>query len=359
MIRVRPLEPADLTVVTELLCERLPNGPWRSDRSFLAASLIEHPEADPELPSLVASDDDGRIVGFIGSQARAFTFADRPVRGVLCSHLAVASEGAGAAAALLLRGLLSGPQDFTFTDTAVDPVARAWRRLGGSPDSGRSTDWMLSLGPGRFAFRPVRFGRAVARAKAGGEEAWRRVVPIPAIPLQAAGPMVIGGAFPELPDGVTSEPASVDAIAGNVETFARGATLHPLHSSAGLAHSFALIERTTGNPLERRIVRREGSVVGWYVYEQRPDRTARALHVAAPEPACDAVLSDLVATTRAAGNSILIGRTEPHLIEELGRRMPALGLARRPLIHASDPEIALALTTPTSRLSLLDGEWWA
>ena len=94
--------------------------------------------------------------------------------------------------------------------------------------------------------------------------------------------MVIGGAFPELSDGVVGEPASVDAIAGNVETFARGATLHPLHSSAGLAHSFALIERTTGNPLERRIVRREGSVVGWYVYEQRPDRTARALHVAAP-----------------------------------------------------------------------------
>ena len=81
--------------------------------------------------------------------------------------------------------------------------------------------------------------------------------------------------------------------------------------------------------------------------------------IAAPEHECDPVLADLVAVARASGNAILTGRLEPHLVSALGERLPALGLARRPLIHARDPEIALALVSPASRLSLLDGEWWA
>lgn len=358
VIRTRPLESADLDEVAVLLKARLPGGPWRED-TFLRRSLVDSPEADPELPSLVAIGADGRIVGFIAAQARNYMLRDRPVRGVLCSHLVVASEQAGTAAALLLRGLLSGPQDFTFTDTAIDPVARAWQRLGGIPDPGRSTDWMLSLGPGRFALRPFHSARAAARAKAAGEEAWRRIVPIAALPLQAAGPAVVSSAYPEPEQDVDDRVASAAEIAAGAAAFSRGTALRPDHGEAALAHAFDLIERTTGNPLVRRMVFRAGTPVGWYAYEQRPDRTARALLLDAPERESDAVLANLVATAQAAGNAILFGRTEPHLIEPLGRRLPALGFARRPLLHSRDADVALLLTTPASRLSLLDGEWWA
>jgi len=357
--RVRALDASDIEAVAALLGARLPSGPWSSNRSFLTDSLVTDPGSDPELPSLVAVDDDQRIVGFVASQPRSFSFAGRAVRGVLCSHLVVAREGAGTAAALLLRTLLSGPQEFTFTDTALDAVARAWRRLGGIPDPARSSDWLLALGPGRFALRPLRRARAMVRAKAEREEAWRQLVPIPAVPLQGAGGRAIASAFPEPAEDISSDGATAAEIAENAAASDRGAALPRLHDEAGLAHAFNLIEATTGDPVVRRLVRREGAVIGWYAYQQLPGGTARALSIAAPEPECDSVLADLVAVARASGNAILTGRIEPHLVSALGERLPALGLARRPLIHARDPEIALALVSPGSRLSLLDGEWWA
>lgn len=356
---VRAFDPSDLGSVAALLEVRIPAGPWSRNRSFLTDSLVTDPGSDPELPSLVAVDEASRVVGFIASHPRSFSLGDRPVRGVLCSHLAVAEEGAGAAAALLLRTLLSGPQEFTFTDTALDAVARAWSRLGGIPDPARSSDWMLALGPASFALRPIRRARAMARAKAGHEEAWRQLVPIPALPLQAAGRRAVAGAFPEVTAGVGSDPATAAEIAENGPSISRGVAMRRLHDEAGLAHVFDLIERTTGDAVVRRLVRREGKVIGWYAFQQLPGGTARTLSIAAPEPECDAVLADLVAVAGASGNSVLVGRVEPHLVSALGQRLPALGLARRPLIHARDPEIALALVTPGARLSLLDGEWWA
>jgi hypothetical protein len=199
----------------------------------------------------------------------------------------------------------------------------------------------------------------MARAKADHEEAWRRLVPIPALPLQAAGRRVIAGAFPELAGRVESQGATAAEIAASGPAVSRGVAMPRLHDEAGLAHAFSLIERTTGDAVIRRLVRREGKVIGWYAFQELPEGTARTLSVAAPEAECDSVLADLVAVARESGNSVLIGRVEPHLMQALGRRLPALGLARRPLIHARDPEIALALVTPGSRLSLLDGEWWA
>jgi hypothetical protein len=357
--RVRAFDPSDLDAVVALLGARLPSGPWTANPSFLSDCLVDDPGLDPELPSLVAVDDAKRIVGFIASQPRSFTLGDRPVRGVLCSHLVVAEEGAGAAAALLLRTLLSGPQEFTFTDTALDAVTRAWRRLGGIPDPARSSDWMLALGPGRFALRPIRRARAMARAKTDREEAWRRLVPIPALPLQAAGPRAVAGAFPEVAEGVESHDATAAEIAESGPAASRGVELRRVHEERDLAHSFRLIESTTGDAVVRRVVRREGAVIGWYAFQQLPGGTARALSIAAPEPESDSVLADLIAVAGASGNSLLVGRVEPHLVPALGDRLPALGLARRPLIHARDPEIALALVTPAARLSLLDGEWWA
>ena len=180
----------------------------------------------------------------------------------------------------------------------------------------------------------------------------------PSLPLQAAGRAAIG-AFPETARGVSSDFATEAEIAENAPAFGHGVAMRRIHDPAALAHVFGLIERTTGDDVVRRLVRREGRVIGWYAYRQLPGRSARTLSITAPEPECDSVLADLVAVARGSGNSILTGRIEPHLIAALGNRLPALGLARRPLLHARDPEITLALVTPGSRLSLLDGEWWA
>jgi len=54
---------------------------------------------------------------------------------------------------------------------------------------------------------------------------------------------------------------------------------------------------------------------------------------------------------------VLCGRVEPNLDRPLRARFAVLGFARRPLIHAREPELAAALAT-SSLLTQLSGEWW-
>src|SRR5919202_1469489 len=100
---IRAFEPDDLGAVAALLRAHLPNAPAADLERFLAATLLEDPWADPELPSLVA-EQEGAIVGFIARQPRRMELDGEPLRAVCCSHLTVAPEHrAGALAARLAR----------------------------------------------------------------------------------------------------------------------------------------------------------------------------------------------------------------------------------------------------------------
>ena len=96
--------------------------------------------------------------------------------------------------------------------------------------------------------------------------------------------------------------------------------------------------------------------IGWYAYVPQPGGTSRLLHLAAIEREVDAVLGELVAHAKAQGSAVLTGRGEPHLMEPLSRRFAVFGLARRPILHTNNPELAAVLATDASLLTRLDGE---
>lgn len=333
-----------------LLRARLPN--WAHDEAFLAETTLDYTWADPDLPSLVAVDDRDEIIGFIGAQVRRFILDDRPLRGVCCSHLTVAGDRrAGAAGALLLRRLLSGPQDLTFTDSATDTVARIWRALGGHSDHPRSCDWMLAL-------RPVRWAGAILKAAAGRRSVGRGVVPVGALPLQVVGPRVMKHAFPEPPPDVSGEATKAGEIVAHLPALTRGARLRPDYDESHLTQLFKQVEGETRNVLVRRLVRRGDVPIGWYAYERTSVGVSRVLHLAAAENSRDAVLAELIEHSRSGGSAITTGRLEPHLDDSLRRRLAVLGLARQPMIHARDPQIQALLATSASLLTLLDSEWY-
>ena len=348
MSDIRAFERADVQGVLALLEARLPW--WTNDESFLEQTLIDSPWADPELPSLVAVDDEGGILGFIGSQVRRLKLDDRELRGVCCAHLTVSSDPkAGPAGALLLRRLLSGDQDLTWTDSPTEGVVRMWRAFGGHLDHPRSCDWMLVL-------RPFRWARGVLTARTRHVPV-REVVPVAALPAQASGGRFVPRAFPTLAPDVRGEDVSAGTIVEHLPAMTRGFRLRIDYDEPYLERLFARVEASMG-PLVHRLVRRDGNPVGWYAYVSRPGGASRVLCVCAPEAEAEAVVGELAEHAREQGSAALAGRLEPHLEGPLRRRLAVIGFARQPVIQVHDPEVHALLATSGSLLTHLDGEWY-
>jgi GNAT superfamily N-acetyltransferase len=352
MAEIRPFERADLSAVSSLVRGTLPESMADEEiPGFLAATLLDDPWTDVELPSLVATVD-GQIVGFIGSHVRRFRLDDREVRAVCPSHLTVAPDHrGGAAGALLLRRLLTAGQQFTYSETVDDVVARIWRVFGGHLDAARACDWMIVL-------RPVRWLGTVAGAGIRRRHLGREQVPVGAVPFQAAGRRLMRRAFPEPDADVDGHEVDSATIVEHLPEIARGVRLRVDYDEAFLDHTFGLVESQFGN-LVRRMVRREGRPIGWYAYVADLDGVSRVLELSSTEREADAVLGELMDHARRSGSPVISGRLEPHLLAALRRRLAVLGFARQPVIHSHDPELAGLLATSDSISARLSAEWFA
>jgi hypothetical protein len=341
---IRPVTHADLPEVVNLLQDRMPG--WWGSPETLAGTMLDHPWADEEIGPLVSVDDGGKILGFIGVLVRRLNFAGRPLRGVCATQLAV-TEDAGPAGALLIRRVLSGPQELTWSDGTTEGVVRIWRAFGGAHDYVRACDFLLVL-------RPFRWVRGTVAAVLGGSLS-REELPVGGFPFQAAGPRLARRAFPDLPEDVTGADASTTTLVENLPAITGDLRVRVDHDEAYLDHMFRLIEKFGGG-LARRLVSRGERTIGWYAYRPGRRSASHVMHLAAAEGEADAVLGELLAHARDHGSAVVAGRAEPHLMEPLSRRFAVLGYARQPVIQTKDPELAFAMTTPASLLTRLDGE---
>lgn len=350
MAMIRPLARADLPAVAALVRAHLG---WRRDADVLERTLIDHPWSPAELPSLVALADSGEIIGSIGAQARRVLFDGAELRGISVSHLVVAPERrGGAAGALLVRRLLSGGQELTWTDSGTEDVVRIWRTFGAHVDHARSCNWMLVL-------RPASWMARIASRGVRSSEVTRHALPVGALPLQAAGRRLMPRAFPPPSPDVTGEDAAPSQIAELLPALSKGLRLRVDYDAGYLSWLFDHVS-SLGAPVVRRIVRKTGRPIGWYAYISQPG-VSRVIHLAASTRDVDAVFDELVTHSREAGSAVLAGRLEPHLEEPLRRRFAAVGVAQRPLVHAQDPELRATLASSASLLTemdLIDSEWW-
>jgi hypothetical protein len=128
------------------------------------------------------------------------------------------------------------------------------------------------------------------------------------------------------------------------------------HDVVSLGHDLTLAQSLLGS-FECRLVRRRGEAIGWYAYVSRRGGVSRVLHLDAVRGEEEPVFAELVRQAGSRGTAVLSGRVEPNLDRPLRARFAVLGFARRPLIHAREPELAAALAT-SSLLTQLSGEWW-
>jgi len=360
MTEIRAMAGDDLGAVTALLDTHLPD--WGGDRGLLEATMLEHPWADPELCSLVATDDRGEIVGFIGAQARRLSFDGRTLRGLCCSHLVVVPDSRGSAAgALLLGRLLAGPQDLTWSDSAIPIVARMWRTFGGELDHARTCDWMLVL-------RPAGWIGSWAGSLAGRRRIDRDLIPVGSFPFSGLARLRPGGgeivweegAIKRAPDpvpGVGGEDASAELIVEHLPAISAKTRFRVDYDREHLEHVLGQVRARAGE-LVCRLVRLRDRPIGWYAYLPRRATASRVLCLAGVERHMDLVLGELLEHARAGGSRVLAGRLEPHLDTALRRRLAAIGLVRDAVVHAADPELRAVLATDSALLTQLDGEWF-
>jgi hypothetical protein len=346
MAEIRPFEREDLPEVVKLLDDHLEG--WDGNVGLIEAAFLDHPWMDSDTPSLVSVSDDGEPTGFIGVHPRRIEFQGELVKGACCTHLVVHPKSrAAGGAAQLVRRVMSGPQELTWSDTTIPVVARLWAVFGGRIDYARAADWLIVLRPGRWTTRAV--GAAIRRRPRTDE------VPVAGVPVHILRRLTPNAHRPT-PTEVSGEDATVAAIVAAQPEMTRRLALHVPYDETTLAFTLARVERPDRRVITR-LVRRGGRPIGWYVLLVNPGGVTRVIHLASAAREADNVLGELVDHARDAGSAAVSGRYEPHIDAAVRARLAILGLNSRPALRTRSAEIGLTLAGDSSLLTRLDGEW--
>ena len=182
--RIRPFVLGDVPRVAELH-ESILGGSRRlsmeNRRRYLGKVFLENPWYDDTLPSLVAEEGHGRIVGFLGVLPRRMSWNGRSIKVAIGSQYMVEPHYRGLTGLLLQKAFLSGPQDLSMTDGASHESVKLWKAVGGTDSPLHSIHWTrplrplrdgLALLPGSFCphYDGERDRRAAYRRLVGGGE---------------------------------------------------------------------------------------------------------------------------------------------------------------------------------------------
>jgi hypothetical protein len=344
---IRPLDRSDLPEVARLY-ERVVRSGTDSPPPGLAGeferTVLDHPWADPELPSLVYEDPRAGIVGFLGSHPRRLRLGDRRLR-LGCSGQLVAHPDHRGVGALLLRRYLAGPQDLTITDGANETVRSLWERLGGSANELASVGWTR-------VFRPASAGAGFLAARRGGRRRGGAVLTL--LDRAAGRPLAPPRAE------ASSEPLTPAALLEGLRRLEKPFPLRPDYDGPFLDWLFGELSAVTarGELLARRVSAPDGRDLGWYVAYGGAGGPAQALQVAARPADAGAVLDDLFQRVAELGPPAVQGRLEPQLHAALRGRRCIFNRTEWALVHGGDVETRNALAYGRALLTRLEGEWW-
>jgi hypothetical protein len=137
--------------------------------------------------------------------------------------------------------------------------------------------------------------------------------------------------------------------------------LRPLYRSGDVVW---LLETLETNPARGKVkhsmVRRDGRIAGWFVYQLAPNGVAEVVQIAATDGTIDLVLDHLFAQAAKDGAAALSGQVDPLLFRGLSGRQCLFHHENDSwmLVHSRDPEIREAINDGSAFLSRMDGEWW-
>lgn len=354
MTRVRAFRKDDISAVVELRTASFTRSE-HDERDALAAYMAEvffgNPWYDDALPSLVAEETNGRLLGFLGVVPRPMTLGGRRLRVATTTQLMVARTAPPPVAIRLLRTLFEGPQDFALADLASLPARRLWESLGGATVTTASLNWIRLL-------RPVR--HLVSRVIGGGwlgRMAGACTTPIDVLVRRCFA--VYEGL--SLDAGTARREMSDADVADCLAAALDGRAMRVEHDVTSVAWLLEMLRgrRAYGRLRQSRIVGTRGDLLGWYVYHAAVGGSARVVHVAARPRAAGIVLDHLFLEASQHGCTAVTGRFDSRLVAALAERQ---GFVYGPdawvLVHSRNPELLSVVARDEATLTRLDGEWW-
>lgn len=350
---VRPMRRDDVPGVAALYERVVRSGspvPAPGLVDWFARTLFDSPWVDPDIPSLVATDEAGGVIAAMGSHVRRLRIDGAPARLAVSGQLVVAPEARSRAlGAVLMKTYLAGPQELTLTDGATDVVRLMWERLGGDAAPLQALEWWRPLRPwtsvaAAWQQRRQRSVSGRVRAVAAGLD---RATPARFKPIAVA--------------ASGSEPLTATALVAELPSVTHRLRLFPDYDVAFAGWLLdELATATMRGALTARLVRSPGgSVAGYFVYYLVPGGISTVVTVAAPdEPSVGIVLDALFADAGARGAAMVHGRLEPRLLEPLAGHRALFRYAPGSLIHAGDPATAALAISRHALLTRMEGEWW-
>jgi len=265
-VHIRPFVPSDAPGVAALWQYWFRNKTRVPDpglTELVKTIYVENPSRDPEVTSLVAADQDGRMLGFLGVTVTPVRLDGEP-RVLACVYPSVVDPDAPfTLASFLLRKVLAGPQAFTFSDGGHADFERIWELLGGRIGQLQSLRWAR-------VFRPLQTGVDMLTERP-------HPTPLKTVlrPAALAGDALARRARPDrlraARSGWHSEPLTPEGLIEANATFYAGRRMRPEYEPEYLRWLFREMAGATDlGDFTARLVRDEHQrAAGYYAYYAR------------------------------------------------------------------------------------------
>lgn len=326
-------------------------------KSYLGSLFLNGEAHDGKLQSRVHVREDGTVSGFLGVLSVEMEFEGRRLLAANCGTFVSDDRDSDPfAGARLLREVLSGPQDLSFSETSNDISTEMWRTARATVLAPYSLEWLRILKPAAFAleaaatrFSPVRLARPVARladaivARGGSKPAWSHYTPL-------------AGKADALVDTPATDGEVIDACRQLVERF----PLRPSWSGPVLEEMLRHAARKAlhGARVQHVVRNRAGKVIGLYLYYGDPGGIGRVVQIMAAEGLESVVIDCLLRNAHARGLVAIRGRTQPALLQAMIGKKCAFLHASSTVVHSRDPALLDAMTSGRVFLNGLAGEGW-
>jgi hypothetical protein len=356
MSEIQKFLPADIPAVADLFMRIFRSRGEAAPESlkiYFKELYFNSPWNDGTINSLVARRPDGTVAGFIGAMPRSMMLGEQEIRVVVAgNHMVDKGAREPFAGSNLLKRLLDGPQDLTFTDSANEISRRLWEKVGAATLLNYSLRWVRVLRPLSYSLSLTRMPSAVpalrallAPALSIGDGLGRLFVPPPDI--TAAGML-------------TARPLTASLIVSGFKNIAGSRPLRPVYESENVTWllSMARAKEQFGE-LKALAISERDEPLGWYLYYGHRGDTAQVLQVAARPESMMRVLNHLFVSAYAEGCTALMGMLDPRFIREYHAQKCIIVLRDMYTVaHSRNRDVLRPLLAGEAFLSRLDGEWW-
>jgi hypothetical protein len=322
----------------------------RSMCDYFADVYLDSPWAEPESTSVVATDDGGRLVGFLGVMPMPVRLERTTMRAAIGSAFMVDPAHTDPLTAVrLLRTVFGGQQDLTLTDTANDAAITFWTKLGGNAARFSSMRWLLPLRPA---------GAALAMTLREERPRTQRLV----APVARTVDWMLGRFVAPPPSGIGT---LREAVASDVYRFLTDLDDRAMLGFGGTAAEFEwlvdmLRRKRRFGPVQLLTLHVRGSAArGAVIYYPNRGRIGQLAFAAAAHGEHPALLGALRRHAYEAESAAIMGKADARLSTEL-RGLPCAYLYRNDftMLHSRHPGLTTKLCTGDVAMSHLTGEWW-